>query len=298
MSDKQIKVGTNRTGIALARERTEAMIGDTEDLLSAQPSDLSAGDRARIESCVNAEPLGSIAPPTNFKGLAKTAILASAGGQPMLFMDKLGERLAFEKSGTRLYEALLLKHDALGSFPGGPERVELEELLEEEAEHYRMLQAAIESLAGDPTALTPSADLAGVAARGIFAVLTDPRTSLLQCLEAMLVAELTDNDGWDTLVELSELHGERAMRETFMQARADEADHLQRLRAWIATGQGRTVRRAVRELPPMPATPVSRTARIAASRARSTRKKTAKKKAARPTRPVAKKKKRLGPAHE
>lgn len=279
--DNEIKVGTNRTGIALARERTEAMIGDTEDLLTDQPADLSAGDKARVEFCASAEPLGSVAPPTCFKGLAKTSSLQSAGCRPRLFMDKLGERLAFEKSGTRLYEALLVKHDALGSFPGGPTREELEEILEEEAEHYRMLQSAIESLAGDPTALTPSADLAGVAARGLFAVLTDPRTSLLQCLETILVAEMTDNDGWETLVELSELAGERALRETFMQARADEADHLQRVRGWIAVGQGRTVRRVVRELPPMPAAPVSRTARIAASRARSTRKKTTKKKAAR-----------------
>ena len=35
-------------------------------------------------------------------------------------MDKIGERLAFERTGTRLYEALVSKHEAFGSFPGGP----------------------------------------------------------------------------------------------------------------------------------------------------------------------------------
>ena len=35
-------------------------------------------------------------------------------------MDKLGERLAFEHAGARLYEALLAKHRAYGSFDGGP----------------------------------------------------------------------------------------------------------------------------------------------------------------------------------
>ena len=46
----------------------------------------------------------------------------AAGGQPTLLMDKLGERLAFEHAGARLYEALLSKHRAYGSFDGRPER--------------------------------------------------------------------------------------------------------------------------------------------------------------------------------
>ena len=35
-----------------------------------------------------------------------------------------GERLAFEGSGTRLYEALVLKDDAFGSFAGGPSKAD------------------------------------------------------------------------------------------------------------------------------------------------------------------------------
>jgi hypothetical protein len=45
----------------------------------------------------------------------------------VLLVDKLGERLAFERSGTRLYETLLSKFDSYGPFEGGPERAELEE---------------------------------------------------------------------------------------------------------------------------------------------------------------------------
>ena len=61
------------------------------------------------------------------------------GAQPTLFLDKLGERLAFERSGTRLYEALVSKHDAFGSFAGGPSKGDLEAILQEEYRHFTML---------------------------------------------------------------------------------------------------------------------------------------------------------------
>ncbi len=40
--------------------------------------------------------------------------------------------------------------------------------------------------------------------QGLPAVLTDPRTNLIQCLDALLVAELTDNAGWEMLIELAQ----------------------------------------------------------------------------------------------
>ena len=69
-----------------------------------------------------------------------------------------------------------------------------------------MLQAAIEQLGGDPTAVTPSANLQATAAHGIQKVVVDPRTTLLQ-LEAALVAELTDNACWEALIELAQEAG-------------------------------------------------------------------------------------------
>ena len=51
-------------------------------------------------------------------------------------MDKLGERLAFERAGTRLYEALVSKYDAYGSFTGGPSRDDLEHVMQEEYRRY------------------------------------------------------------------------------------------------------------------------------------------------------------------
>ncbi len=153
-------------------------------------------------------------------------------------MDKLGERLAFERTGSRLYEALLAKHDVDGSFAGGPSREDLVEILSEELAHFRLLAEAIETLGGDPTELTPSANVQLVASHGIGQVLTDPTTSLAQCLEAIAMAELADNECWETLGGLAQLAANDALATQCEQALATETEHLEKVRAWIAAAQG------------------------------------------------------------
>ena len=81
------------------------------------------------------------------------------GAHPVVFLDKLGARLAFERMGTRLWEALLSKFDSYGSFTGGPTRDELERIATEEFEHFRLLNEAMIGLGADPTVVTPSANL-------------------------------------------------------------------------------------------------------------------------------------------
>ena len=61
-------------------------------------------------------------PPTSLKGVAKTAVDMLKGSKPTVFIDKLGERAAFERTGTRLYQGALAKFDVLGSWDGGPTR--------------------------------------------------------------------------------------------------------------------------------------------------------------------------------
>jgi rubrerythrin len=183
--------------------------------------------------------MGSVPPPTSVKGTVQTAVKAVMGEQPTLFMDKLGERLAFERSGTRLYEALVSKHEAFGSFAGGPSRNDLEHVRQEEYRHFTMLQSAIEQLRGDPTAVTPSANLHATAAHGINQVIVDPRTTLLQSLEAILIAELADNACWEALIELAQEADEDTLVEQFQEALRNEQDHLAKVQAWLAAGQGR-----------------------------------------------------------
>jgi hypothetical protein len=155
-------------------------------------------------------------------------------------MDKLGERLAFEHAGARLYEALLSKQQAHGTFPGGPSADDLRHILEEEYAHGDLLEQAIAALGGDPTALTPSANLAATISAGLPQVLADPRTNLLQSLEAIVVAELADNEGWTALESLVRQAGHDELARGCQEAIEHERDHLRNARRWVAAGQGRT----------------------------------------------------------
>jgi rubrerythrin len=157
-----------------------------------------------------------------------------------LLLDKLGERLAFERTGARLYEALLSKHDAYGSFEGGPSRDEITLILSEELQHFRMLVELIKSLGGDPTELTPSANVQLTASNGVGQVLVDPRTNLVQSLEAIVMAELADNEGWETLAGLARLAGHEELAERCEAALLTEQEHLEKVRSWLAAGQGRS----------------------------------------------------------
>jgi rubrerythrin len=195
--------------------------------------------QVRVAYAQLAEPQGSVPLPPTLKGKIATTVQAIKGENPTLFVDKLGERLAFERAGTRLYEALLSKYDAYGSFTGGPSRDDLEHVMQEEYRHFTMLQAAIGELGGDPTAVTPSANLQTTASHGIQKVVVDPRTTLLQSLEAALVAELTDNACWEALIELAREAGEDALVRQFQEALKHEQDHLEKVQAWVAAGQGR-----------------------------------------------------------
>jgi rubrerythrin len=232
--------GTNRTGTAVAPQRIQEMLNGMEEFPPSSHGGSQDTAQVRIAYAQEAEPLGSVPPPASLKGTVQTAVKAVMGEKPMLFMDKLGERLAFERTGTRLYEALVSKYDAFGSFTGGPSRDDLEHVLQEEYKHFTMLQSAIEQLGGDPTAVTPSANLHATAAHGINKVIVDPRTTLLQSLEAMLIAELADNACWEALVELAQGAGEDELVKQFGQARVTEQEHLQKVQAWVAAGQGRS----------------------------------------------------------
>jgi hypothetical protein len=102
-----------------------------------------------------------------------------------------------------------------------------------------MLGEVIEELGGDPSAVTPAADLTGVAGAGLVQVVTDPRTTLIQALEAILAAELVDNDCWEALSEMARLRGREDLSSRFDRALAQEREHLAGVRRWLAVGQGR-----------------------------------------------------------
>jgi ferritin-like protein len=171
--------------------------------------------------------------PGTFKGVASTLMQTVTGKSPAGFIDKLGCRLAFERAGVRLYDALIAK---VSSAPMNGMKISLDTLWKfrnEEFQHFRMLEEAIRSIGADPTAQTPSADVDGVASLGLVKVLTDPRTSVAHCLEAILIAELADNDAWQLLIQLTGKMGMDDMSRDFMKALQEEEVHLAHIRQWF-----------------------------------------------------------------
>jgi rubrerythrin len=232
-------LGTNLTGITSAPQRSQEMLAGMEEFPPTSQGSVQDIAQVRIAYAQLAEPLGSVPRPPTIKGKVETAVHAIKGENPTLFLDKLGERLAFERAGTRLYEALISKYDAFGSFSSGPSRDDLEHVRQEEYRHFTLLQSAIEQLGGDPTAVTPSANLQTTAAHGIHEVIVDPRTTLLQSLEAALIVELADNACWEALIELAQEASQDTFVQQFQEALKHEQDHLEKVHAWVAAGQGR-----------------------------------------------------------
>ena len=83
------------------------------------------------------------------------------------------------------------------------------------------------------SARAKAADVDGVASLGLVKVLTDPRTSVAHCLEAILIAELADNDAWQLLIQLARKMGMDDMSRDFMGALQEEEVHLAHIRQWF-----------------------------------------------------------------
>jgi rubrerythrin len=222
--------GTNRTGIRAAKHGAKALeMVDAALVTNAEAVALAA---ERVRMARQSDELGSVPPPATVRGAMKALAGAIAGTDATVLLDKLGERLAFERTGVRLYDAFLAKVDAFGD--GVANREAVEEIRRDERRHMALLVEVVESLGGDPTAQTPSADVVGVLSTGILQVLSDPRTDLTQCLEALLVAELADNDGWLLLAELARAAGLDEIADRLDDALEDERAHLSWVRAEIA----------------------------------------------------------------
>jgi rubrerythrin len=155
----------------------------------------------------------------------------------LVLLDLLGARLQFERTGVRLYEALIAKYDAFGSFVGGPDRRDLVQIRDEEHAHMRMLDGLISELGGDSTVVTPAANRDATAMRGLCDVLLDPRTRLLDGLEVIVLAELADHEHWSGLIELVRERGRDDFVRIFLTAQTTEESHLSQVRAWISAGR-------------------------------------------------------------
>jgi rubrerythrin len=235
----QAQIGSNKTGVGTSPKLAESMLEGTLEFLPSGIGDEREIAHVREEFVKDASPIGSMPPPPTVAGMAKAAKQAIKGQHPVVFLDKLGARLAFERMGTRLWEALLSKFDSYGSFDGGPQRSDLERIAQEEFEHFRLLEQAIRDLGADPTVVTPAANLQATLSKGVLEVIVDARTDLVQSLEAILIAELADNEAWEALIELTKATADAELASSFTVAVAEEAEHLERVRLWLAKAEER-----------------------------------------------------------
>ena len=230
----ETQLGRNRTGIQMSPIDTAKMEAAEEEMApmhADQRGDLAV--RREYASSAGDEGLGSVPVPGTMKGMLSSGMDMLTGKRPQALVDRLGERLAFERGGVRLYDTLLAKCSVDGTALSTDEQAMLVTFRNQEAEHFNIVADALRSLGADPTAQTPCADLVGVESMGLVQAMNDPRSSVLQSLHVMLDAELIDNAGWELLIQLARGTGHDAIADGFERPMQQEAVHLQHLRALV-----------------------------------------------------------------
>lgn len=226
------KLGTNFTGVQMSPKDTKSLLEAVETIKPDVPGDSKAMMMERAVRTEEADRIGSVPIPGSAKGMLKSTFDMALGKSPELLVDKLGERLAFERSGVRQYDAMIAKAKAMNTAESDLVQV-LQHIRDEEFEHMNLVAEAIETLGADPSAQTPCADIVGVKSMGVMQVLTDPRTNISQGINALLTLELEDNAAWELLIELAEAGGHPNIAKSFHKAKAQEDDHLIKIKTLL-----------------------------------------------------------------
>lgn len=222
--------GLNKTPAQLHPVMTQSMVEGYEEFPPHTEEKAIDAFTMRKSYIKNSEQLGSVPLPNTLRGAISSSAQAIQGNSPSVLIDKLGERLAFERGGVRLYDALITKCKSAEPVL----YIEtLEQFRNDEIEHFALVQDCIVSMGGDPTAQTPCADSSGMAAIGLMQVLNDPRSSIPQCVEVILMAELADSAAWELLTELVDESGLSDYVDRFYQAKLTEDHHVHTIKNWL-----------------------------------------------------------------
>jgi rubrerythrin len=157
-----------------------------------------------------------------------------------VLVDELAARLAYERLGVRLYDALYARLARGEEVPGVVE-AQLVAVRREEAEHAALARRSIVKLGGDPKALLIAHEVDARARLGVPERLEDARTNVIACLDALVRAELADQDGWTVLLALARLLGREELMRRFERALTREREHLRVVRHWACDAR---IRRA------------------------------------------------------
>src|SRR5690606_13582743 len=163
-----------------------------------------------------------------------TAVKALTGKKMHVLLDKLAERAAFERTGTRLYDMMLQKVMAAPSLPAGMTIEGVQQIRDDEHSHFLLLTTAIQELGADPTAMTPCADVTGVQGMGLVQAMGEPRLTIAQALSTLLAAEVIDKASWELLIELAEQFGLDELVQKFSDALVAEQREEAMTRTWMS----------------------------------------------------------------
>jgi rubrerythrin len=145
---------------------------------------------------------------------------------PHKVIDLLTERLTFERSSVRLYDAILDKLRTIEDRDVERMVEPMTEHRDQEQEHVRWLQEQIAMLGGDTDGHTEMAELVTRESQGLSSVILDGDNDVSHLFHALMTAELTDNAGWDMLVSLADEAGDRDAKRAFKHRLHEEEAHL------------------------------------------------------------------------
>lgn len=259
-SEKSSPIGPNKTGMQMSPIMSKEMLNKPRGMAKERSTGRKAGaelaidmEEMEISYIQSVGPIGSVPLPGTLKGIIKVGTEKLTKDNIEVFIDKLGERLAFERTGVRLYDAFIRKCQAgqreQGERRERGEKNEMEKSAEElsltipterfiqfrneELDHFKLIQSCMEEMGADPSSQTPYADTNAVMSSGLLQVLTDPRTSLSQCTQAILMAELSDNNGWEMLIKMADMIGKEKLVENFRLAYHQESVHLAEVKNFV-----------------------------------------------------------------
>lgn len=225
--------GINRTGSTINPKLISDQVAFS-NFVPGYPQDQNVENikAVRMDYVATSDPIGTLPPLADPNGQLGQAA-STVAQQTDIFADKLGQRLAFERTGARLYEALMEKALTIEFAEKAELTADLGHLHDEEIEHYFLLKNIMEQLGADPTAMTPAANVSGVAGQGFLQVITDPRTTLNQSLEAILSLELIDSTCWEHLIEAAKKAGINDFTSDFQKASETESEHVAKIEKWV-----------------------------------------------------------------
>ncbi len=140
-------------------------------------------------------------------------------------IDVLGERLAFERSGVKLYDKILERMKTSKDPKVAKMLDQMQEHRDQEKEHEEWLEGCIRQLGGDDKKLTEKAHLVTRESKGIEEVIMKD-AELPHLFHALLAAELVDNAGWYLLVQLADEAGDSKAKREFKKRLHEEEEHL------------------------------------------------------------------------